>query len=228
MSSSISRTICAVGPFVRSPSKTSGCVFTCRSFDVLFPLGKRSFVEKSLKEKTYDDVDKMYSLLKHFKTAMLTTSRSDDRRLKCRPMFIGSIDQNCCIEFAASIPVVNVEELKFPIAVSLQERDRFVSLSGKAEVLDQKEADKRWTEAWRLFFPKGKQDPCFKVVRMHPLQGEFWDYSASTVIKFLFQESKNVATGKHPNAEDGERVVGAHKKVDLLTDKDKAEWSVID
>jgi len=216
---------------VRSLFNLSHCkmeVFISRNFNSVFNFPRKfksSFAEKTPSEKTYEEVDTMYNLLRKFKTAMISTCRSDDKRIKSRPIFIASVDHNCSICFATSMTEESIDELDSQIGISLQERDKFISLSGNAELLESEEINEIWTESWRLYFPQGKNDSDLRIIRMHPIKGEFWDYSASTVLQFLFKASRDAAKGKSTNDSES---VGAHKEVDLLTDKDKASLSAID
>jgi general stress protein 26 len=62
------------------------------------------------------------------------------------------------------------------VNVCMQDKRRFVSVTGVARLMrDRALIDKLWSEAWRIWFPKGKDDPSLCIPIIEPGEAADWD-----------------------------------------------------
>lgn len=151
-------------------------------------------------------------LLHSFSTAMLVT-RSVDGTLRSRPMAIARVDQTDDVWFVTDIESGKVDEIDSDpvVNVALQNGSQYVSLSGTAAIIqDRMLLEEMWQEAWRVWFPKGKDDPNISLLRVRTTEGEYWDNSGQQGLKYLFEAGKAYLTGTRPAIDED-----VHQKVDL-------------
>jgi general stress protein 26 len=160
-----------------------------------------------------DDRKRLEELIGHFHAAMLVT-HGEDGSLRARPLSLAKTHDDGVLFFATSIASPKVAELERTptVAVTLQDSRRYVSISGTARVTqDRALIDRLWSETWRLWFPKGKEDPDLCIVEVTPRQAEYWDQSGLAGVKFILEAAKAYATGTKP--ESGES--GDHAKIQI-------------
>jgi general stress protein 26 len=84
----------------------------------------------------------------------------------------------------------------------------FVSVSGKAELVDDKAKLKElWSPYLKVFFPQGLDDPDLTLMKVTANYGEYWDSPSSKMVQ-LYAMAKAAAT-KNPKA------LGENEKVDI-------------
>jgi general stress protein 26 len=103
----------------------------------------------------------LLEIIKSFSTAMLV-SQDADGHLHARPMHVAECRDDGRIYFAASGPSGKVAELAdHPLAaITFQGKLRFASLNGRVRIMDDRAmVDKLWSDAWKVWFPRGRSDP---------------------------------------------------------------------
>jgi general stress protein 26 len=157
---------------------------------------------------------KFHDLLAKFDTAMLVT-HTETGALRARPMAIAHIDDSCRVWFFTSVVSGKVHEMETDTHVNVvcqKERTLHLSLSGIAKLSrDRAKIDEFWKEVYKVWFPKGKEDPELTLVAVEPSEGEYWDDEGFKRIKYLFEAAKAYATGTKPEIDEGEE----HAKVRL-------------
>ena len=160
--------------------------------------------------KELSDADKRQQLAKlmsEFKTAMLVT-RTDDGHMRARPLSIAGSREDGALYFSTAVESPKVQELDADprVNVVMQDGRRFVSLSGVASVVDDRALiGELWSESWKVWFPKGKDDPSLRIVAVEPVEAAYWDMSGTTGIKYVFEMAKAYVTGKRPPSDNDER-----------------------
>lgn len=138
-------------------------------------------------------------LLKSFDTAMLVTRR--DGAMRSCPMAIAEREDNGNLWFVtrrSSEKVADIEAEPL-VHVTLQAAGKYLSISGKADVVDDREKIAAlWSEAWRVWFPDGKDDPEMILVRVRSKEGEYWDSRGLKGVKYLFEAAKAWLKGETP------------------------------
>lgn len=159
-----------------------------------------------------DSLAKLREMIEDIDFCMLTTidERGDPHS---RPMSSnGDIDQNGDLWFftnASSHKVSEVEQSpKVNVSFADPENQRYVSVTGVAHLVRNREKiDELWRPEFKIWFPKGKDDPDIALLKVSLEKGEYWD-SPSSTIGFALSFVSSLVTGKEPE-------LGENRKVDL-------------
>jgi general stress protein 26 len=158
--------------------------------------------------------DRLRDLMAGFSMAMLVT-RTEGGGMRARPLRIVDKRDDGGLYFSTAVGSPKVHELQADghVAVVMQDHRRFVSVSGIAQVVqDRALIDQLWSESWRVWFPAGKDDPALAIVVVEPLEAAYWDVSGARGIRYVFEIAKAYVTGKPPAADADERHT-AHVKL---------------
>jgi len=146
---------------------------------------------------------KLRELLESFGVGMLVTHTQDDK-LRSRPMALATVDGDGRLYFVTDKHSVKVDEMQADntVAVTMQDKGKFVSLSGHASMVDDRaKLAELWKTDWKVWFPKGKDDPNLMLVAIDGVAGEYWDYSGTSGLKYLIEAGKSLLTGERPDME---------------------------
>jgi general stress protein 26 len=130
-----------------------------------------------------------------------------------RPMSSnGDIDHDGDLWFftnASSHKVTEVAQTpKVNVSFADPDNQRYVSITGVAQLIrDRQKIDELWRPEFKLWFPKGKDDPDVALLKVNLEKGEYWDSPAST-IGYALSFVSSLITGKQPD-------LGENRKVDL-------------
>jgi len=144
--------------------------------------------------------ERLYDLIKDFDNALLVTSAPNGRS-HARPMRIAEIREDGDIFFATSTDSPKIGEIAAnpEVVVTFQSSSQFAAVAGRAEVVrDRNLIEQLWSEAWKVWFPKGKSDPTLCLIRVAGREGEYWDNAGVQGIKHAFQEAKAYMQGRSP------------------------------
>lgn len=133
--------------------------------------------------------EQLHEVLTSFEQGMLVT-RTAEGALRARPMAVAEIDEDDAVWFTTSEGPGKIDEIAGDshVCVTFQDGQRFLSLSGDAEVVhDRAKLSRVWNEAWRPWFPGGEDDPSLVLLRITPRDGEYWDRSGVQGLKYLFE-----------------------------------------
>jgi len=154
------------------------------------------------------------SLLKTFRTAMLVT-RTGEHGVHARPMAIADVEDDGRVWFISGADTAKIHEIEKDSHVNIVAQDgnsAFLSLAGRASlVLDRAKIASLWKEAFRVWFPGGKDDPSIELISVQPDSGEFWDSTGANRCRYLWEAAKAYVTGTTPETDDGDM----HGKVRL-------------
>ena len=157
---------------------------------------------------------RLSELMAGFSMAMLVT-RTDDGGMRARPLRIADRRDDGALYFSTAVDSPKVHELQADghVAVVMQDHRKFVSVSGIARVVqDRALVDALWSESWRVWFPKGKDDPSLCLIVVEPLEAAYWDVSGLYGVRYLFEMAKAYVTGERPTSDGDERHT-AHLKL---------------
>jgi len=155
----------------------------------------------------------LIKLLSQFDDGMLTT-QGRDGSLHSRPMAIAAVDKNADLWLATDVHSEKVDEVAHDahIAMTMQAGQKYVTVSGKAKVVrDAARVHAMWTEAWRVWVPKGPDDPGLVLLHLKTSRGEFWDNEGANRVTFLYEAAQAYLTGTTPPPNKA-----LHSKVDDL------------
>ena len=163
-------------------------------------------------QRREDDLQKLRELVKDIDFCMLTTV-DEGGDLHSRPMSSnGDIDPNGDIWFftnASSHKVSEIAKLaKVNVSFADPDNQRYVSVSGRAQLdRDRKKIDELWRPEFKIWFPKGKDDPEVALLRIKLEKAEYWD-SPSSTIGYALSFVSSLVTGKQPD-------LGENKKLEI-------------
>jgi general stress protein 26 len=153
------------------------------------------------------EVAKLAELITKFRIAMLTTV-SADGALTSRPMAVQETEFDGDLWFFAQRDSDQARQLRADptIGVALSSADTWVSISGTAEIVeDRTKARELWNSAVEAWFPNGPDDPDVVLLRVHADGAEYWDSPGSKVMTVL-SYAKSKLTGKRPDVGENEKV----------------------
>lgn len=153
----------------------------------------------------------LYELIRHIKFAMLTTVDAQGH-LRSRPMATLEAEPDGHLWFFTAIDAAKVEETRRGEQVNLGYAEpadnRYVSVSGRAEVLrDRAKIRELWRPAHKAFFPEGPEDPRLALLRVTPVEAEYWS-GPSNIVTQAIGMVKTYFTGDPQD-------MGAHEKLKL-------------
>jgi general stress protein 26 len=168
-------------------------------------------------EQQSEHTHRFRELIKDIRFAMFTT-RQADGSLRSRPMTTQNDPEDPegnqpSLYFFASLTGEPVADLQRDPAVNVgyadPGRDSYVSVSGKATVVDDADRKKRlWSKFAEAWFPGGPEDPDLALVRVQIEQAEYWNVKESKVTQLFKMARANLT--KEPPTDMGE-----HGRVDL-------------
>jgi general stress protein 26 len=130
---------------------------------------------------------------------VMMTTRALDGALHTRPMSVARVGDDGTMYFATSVESAKIEELRAdPRAdVAFQSRTQYATVHGDARVSqDAALIAALWQDSWKMWFPRGKDDPSIAIVILHPSRGEYWDQSGARGLSFLYRAAKALVTGE--------------------------------
>ena len=157
-----------------------------------------------------EDRRKVWDMIKHIRVAMFVSS-DEDGGMHARPMaavqhegFDGDL------WFFTNLDSPKIDEIegnpKVLLAYSEPQDGDYVAVTGSAAVVrDRQKIDELWTEALRVWFPKGANDPAIALIKVSVDGAEYWDAATSRMI-LAFESAKALLTGKRADLGENKRV----------------------
>lgn len=158
--------------------------------------------------------NKLYDVMESFDTAMLVT-RTVAGALRSRPLSITRKRDDARLFFATAFDTGKVAEVEQDphVNIAMQSRTKYASVSGLARLSrDRALVDELWSEAWKVWFPGGKDDPTLVIVIVEPEEAAYWDASGTTGLRYMFESAKAYVKGERPPSDNDERHT-AHLKL---------------
>ncbi|HKO44211.1 MAG TPA: pyridoxamine 5'-phosphate oxidase family protein [Pyrinomonadaceae bacterium] len=159
-----------------------------------------------------ESLQKLRELVKDIDFCMLTTI-DENGDPHSRPMSSnGDIDPDGDLWFFTNLSSHKVTEIENLPKVNLSfadpENQRYISITGVAELVrDRQKIEELWRPEFKIWFPKGKDDPEIALLRIGLQKGEYWDNPSST-IGFALSFVSSLVTGKQPD-------LGENKKIEF-------------
>ncbi|MDH2442788.1 pyridoxamine 5'-phosphate oxidase family protein [Amnibacterium sp. CER49] len=150
---------------------------------------------------------KVASLVKGQRFAMLTTVDADGT-FASRPMAMQEVEFDGDLWFFSEGESRKVSQIHLhpDVNVTVSSNDTWVSLNGRAEVV-QDDAQKRrlWNKAVEAWFPDGPDSPRIALIKVHAEAAEYWDTPGGRVATLL-SLAKAKATGRPYSGGENEQV----------------------
>jgi general stress protein 26 len=157
---------------------------------------------------TPSELEKLASLLKDFRFAMLT-SRDEDGKLTAHPLTVQESEFDGDLWFIIGRHASAVEHVSRDanVGVSFSSNDSWLSLAGTASIVDDgAKLRELWNPAVEAWFPEGPEDPNVTLLKVDTVSREYWDSPGGKVATM-------VALVKHKVT--GEKYEGDNEKFDL-------------
>ena len=133
------------------------------------------------------DVETLRDQIKDIKIAMLTTV-DQDGTLRSRPMGTQDVEFDGDLWFFTKSDSQKVNEIKKDQAVNVSYagENRYVSVSGSAQVVNDKAKMKEfWSPIYKVWFPDGLEDPTLRLLKVNVKQAEYWDNPGGLVATII-------------------------------------------
>lgn len=145
-----------------------------------------------------DTKQQLTEIIGEFNHGMLITTGLDGAP-RARPMALGAVDDDGALWFATSAGSGKMDEIgeNNQVGVALQGGGKFVSISGRARtVREHGRMQELWNESWRPWFPGGPEDSQLVLLRVDPIEAEYWDTAGVKGMKYAFEALKAAARGE--------------------------------
>lgn len=143
--------------------------------------------------------ERFYELLKGFHNAMIVTHTGGDA-LRARPMAIAGLESNCAMWFITDISSAKAHEIQNDthVLVTCQnDSTAYLSIRGRATINQSRvKIAQLWKEPYKVFFPKGPEDPQISLIEFKPDEGEYWDNGGFNKVKYLYEAAKAYVAGE--------------------------------
>jgi general stress protein 26 len=146
---------------------------------------------------TAGSLTELKNLVQEFQTAMLITT-TPEGLLRARPMAIQkpAPELTCDVWFVTSIHTAMVEEIaRHPKVCVTCLRDRgsaYASISAHATVFqDEALVHKLWQPDWKIWWPKGPDDPQIAFLLLQVERAEYWEPEGGAV-RVLYEMIKGL------------------------------------
>ena len=130
-------------------------------------------------EFSVESRERTKSLAAEIRTCMMTNHTPEGEMLS-RPMTVLDVDGDGSLWFLADSKSERTVAFDMDESVNLAfsdpDRSRFLSVSGSAAVLrDREKLDSLWRPEASEWFPEGKEDPSLRLIKVVPHSAEFWE-----------------------------------------------------
>jgi general stress protein 26 len=87
-----------------------------------------------------------------------------------------------------------------------QDGGECLSIAGTAHIVDDTMRTRRlWKDSYKIWFPKGVDDPDLVLLSVEPEVAEFWDVGGLNGLRYLFDAAKAYVTGERAAIEDSDK-----------------------
>ncbi|MFT4096891.1 MAG: pyridoxamine 5'-phosphate oxidase family protein [Rhodoblastus sp.] len=161
-------------------------------------------MENSLEAQT-----KVWELIKDIRIAMFVT-QGDDGKLSARPMSAVNTEFSGALWFMTagdSAKLEDVRALRDVLVAYAEPKDQnYVSARGKAQIVKDKAKVKEfWSEAARVWFPKGPDESDIALIKVDVESAEYWDAPNATMV-YAYGYVKARLTGEPPKLGETKKV----------------------
>lgn len=146
-----------------------------------------------------ENVEKLRSLVDDIKMAMLVTANADNE-MKARPMATAEIDEEGNAWFFTNEFSEKVNEITLNNEVMVNynspSANSYIAINGIASLVnDLAKVKAWWNPVYKIWFPKGEEDPAIILLKVIPTYIEYWDGSGNKIVVAI-QMLKALVTGQ--------------------------------
>jgi general stress protein 26 len=150
--------------------------------------------------------EKVVELLRELNVGMMAT-RHDDGTMHARPMATYRFEPEGRLWYLADTSSEKIADIRrhdeILVSYADPEKNRYVSVTGHASIVEDRQAiADAWSEAARMWFPGGAEDPSLVAIRLDIDHAEYWDAKTNMMV-VVRDYAKSLLAGKR--AEERER-----------------------
>ena len=145
-----------------------------------------------------DAEEKLHDIVESSRNVLLLT-HGEGHKIVGRPMALVRVDDDETIYLVASIESKKVSEIlrDARVTIAVQNREGVAMIDGEASVAgDQRLIDELWSDSWKVWFPRGKEDPDIAILIVQPREGTYWDQDVGHGLSYLYRYVKARVTGE--------------------------------
>lgn len=153
-----------------------------------------------------NDVDRVWNLMNKISFCMFSTREGED--IRARPMAAHIARDDNAIYFLADADSAKDEDVARDPHVGLAFADagsqKFVSVSGRAEVSNDRAKIKELWSTWAKAWWDGPEDPKIRLIKVTPKDAQYWD-NPGTVMSYVKMLAATVSSAR-PTVGDNAKV----------------------
>jgi general stress protein 26 len=157
---------------------------------------------------TVADIDRVWALINDIPVAMVVTQDGESELMRARPMAMRPAREEGAIYFLTDVDAPKAEEIRrnqtICLALADNKSQKYVSISGHAEIIDDRD---RVREIWSIYdkaFWPDKNDPRIRILRATPESAEFWEGAEAVVTAVKLVAA--IASGERVNLGENRKV----------------------
>jgi general stress protein 26 len=157
---------------------------------------------------TAADIDHLWTLINDIPVAMVVTRDGQGQHMRARPMAMRPVRDEGAIYFLTDVDAPKAKEIRRDETVCLaladNRRQKYVSITGHAEIIDDRDRVKEiWSIYDKAFWPD-KNDTRIRILRVTPESAEFWEGAGAVVTAVKLVAA--IASGERTNLGENEKV----------------------
>jgi general stress protein 26 len=154
------------------------------------------------------DIDHVWKLIGEIPIAMVVTHEGQGENMRSRPMAVRPAKEEGAIYFLTDAGTPKAEEIgrnqSVCLAMSDNKGQKYVSISGHAEMINDRERIKKYWSVYDKAFWPDKNDPRIRILRVTPESAEFWEGNGRIVTAVKLVAA--IASGERMDLGHNERV----------------------
>ena len=154
------------------------------------------------------DIDRIWALINDIPVAMVVTHQGQGQHMRARPMAMRPARDEGAIYFLTDVDAPKADEIRrdetICLALADNKSQKYVSITGYAEIIDDRDRVKEiWSTYDKAFWPD-KNDPRIRILRVTPESAEFWEGAGAVVSAVKLVAA--IASGERMNIGENEKV----------------------
>lgn len=148
-----------------------------------------------------EKLENLFDIIEGFDAAMLTTLNKRNG-LHARPMAVAKLNRDGAVYFLTDAGSGKIDEIESnsKVTVTFQSGSQFATLSGNAEIIDNRSLIGRvWNDTYKVWFPEGQDDPSLRLIRVEPQEAEYWNNAGAQGVKYALEAIRAFVSGDRPH-----------------------------
>jgi general stress protein 26 len=154
------------------------------------------------------DADRVWTLLKEIPVAMVVTHNGRGQDMRARPMAAHPAQEESAIYFLTDVDSPKASEVEgshtICLALADNKRQKYVSITGRADIIDDKNRVKQIWSIYDKAFWSDANDPRIRILRVTPESAQFWEGAGAVVSAFRLIAAS--VSGERTNLGKNEKV----------------------